>query len=1063
MVFGFGKRSLYIDFLAVIVVTIIAVVSLYGLYIHSKMKEHFNHQIQRETYITIQALEKNLATLLSSYAINEYEKLVYTEMELKEPLAIVVNDFNMAKVMGEEQYITGFIALHEGKIDSFESSNPIHLEALKASFYHEKRHLIDADNQQIGEITVYMSDKKMKQELQEAFIDTIVGVILLILVLIFILFLAIKRMALDPLTQMTCTISNADSDGIPTKAIPHMHYKEIAIVAESINAMLETIKSSRILLQESHKEAIKLLALNRLIIETIPDLLWLKDADGKYLLCNDKFKQLYGAKEQDIIGKCDYDFVEPALADFFRANDVKAMQAAHALTNEERLAFASDGRMGLFQTTKVPLVKEDGTVIGVMGIAHDVSEYKMLIGELDALRKLYLSLLNTIPLNIVRFDIQGKTTFANKTFLNLLHVKHEDLIGTNWYDLYPPLIVEEYRQKDEKVILSKKMLQTTHIFSLPPHMTQKIIEVIRIPILDGEENVKEIQVVFWDVTEKISKEQELEYSAKHDSLTGLPNRFLFNELIQKAMYRCKRKEKLLALLFIDLDGFKTINDSFGHEAGDEVLKTIAGRLETIFRTEDVIARIGGDEFVVAVSELSSENEILTLIDRLLIDIHQPIFYQNEHLHELHISASVGVTFYPQEEDIGSEALLRQSDQAMYQAKLQGKNRYHVFDLHVNSFLKTNQKRIEEIEDAIKNDAFSLFYQPKVDMKEGRVIGFEALLRWQHPEEGLLYPDSFLPLLHHDKTLMVLLGEWVFKTAFRQYALWREKGFSFGLSINMSAHEFKEPKIFTLIQGLLKEYAINPEAIELEILETSALEDMKKAKEIIQRYKALGLKIALDDFGTGYSTLSYLKELPVDTLKIDKSFVIDMLHDSGSFSILEAAMGLADAFRCDIVAEGVESIEHGTMLVQLGFRYAQGYAIAKAMPAQSVMDWVNHYEGFTEWQKIHCSMVDKNLIFASIEHCHWFHMLQNHVTDPKHNARPELNSSLCRFGEWMNKDAKKSYHDTHVLTLLDSLHEQIHMKAQAMVMQKTDEASRLKTLEEIQNLHRNIVYHIKQLS
>lgn len=560
-----------------------------------------------------------------------------------------------------------------------------------------------------------------------------------------------------------------------------------------------------------------------------------------------------------------------------------------------------------------------------------------------------------------------------------------------------------------------------------------------------------------DITEQVQHQEALDHSAKHDALTHLPNRFLFNELIQKAIHHCRRNRKLLALLYVDLDGFKEINDTYGHEAGDIVLITVAQRIQNTLRQEDISARLGGDEFVIAVSDLTQSNEIIQLLQRLLHGLQQSIFYNNDRHHELHISASIGVTIYPQQEEVGPDALLRQADQAMYAAKSSGKNHYRFFNLAADTLFKERKQNLKAFRHALEHDECVLYYQPKVDMSDNKVLGFEALLRWQHPQKGLLGPDSFLPLLNHEKELMLALGRWVFETAFQQLSDWIDAGYDLGININVSAHEFKESATYTLLESLLERYTnIAPRQVELEILETSALEDTRQVEQMIMSCQQLGLKVAIDDFGTGYSTLSYLKNLPVDTLKIDRSFVMDMLHDNASFSILEAAMGLAQAFRCSVVAEGVESVEHGVLLLYLGCNIAQGYGIAKPMPAETVPSWIENYRGYQAWRettRIHHK--SRPLLYAIIEHRHWLLMLEKHLDDPAHNGTPELDAAGCQFGAWLRSEDVDAYKNDPTLGETTAMHTSLHELA-AEIVQENPGPDRERKRSELRTLHAEIL-------
>lgn len=563
-----------------------------------------------------------------------------------------------------------------------------------------------------------------------------------------------------------------------------------------------------------------------------------------------------------------------------------------------------------------------------------------------------------------------------------------------------------------------------------------------------------------DITEHMKHQEAIEHSAKHDNLTHLPNRFLFNELIQNAMYRCNRNNKLLALFYIDLDGFKEINDIYGHESGDKVLITIAQRMKTILRQEDVIARLGGDEFVIAIADLTQRDETILLLERLLHDLKQTIYHDE---HPMNVSASIGVTLYPQEDEIGPEALLRQADQAMYKAKSSGKNQYRFFNVDADTSQKEYRKHLETFQHALQHDELILHYQPKFDMLHQKVLGFEALLRWNHPEKGLLYPNGFLPLLHQETAIMLALGKWVFRTAFEQLSQWIAAGHRFTISINISAHEFNEKHTYKVLKSLLKQYPnISPSDVELEILETNALEDTLQAKQMIESFRKLGFNVALDDFGTGYSTLSYLKDLPVDTLKIDKSFVIDMLQDSASLSIIEAAIGLAQAFRCHVVAEGVESSEHGAMLLRMGCTIAQGYAISRALPAEQVIPWLQTYQGDAAWQ--HTTRLpyrDRSVLYAIVEHRQWLKMLESYIENPQANNLPELDSTRCRFGEWLRGEAKDFYQHNASLERITTLHASLHQAAERLIRLPASE-QRHRELDAIRTAHQEVLDQLNHL-
>jgi diguanylate cyclase (GGDEF)-like protein/PAS domain S-box-containing protein len=561
-----------------------------------------------------------------------------------------------------------------------------------------------------------------------------------------------------------------------------------------------------------------------------------------------------------------------------------------------------------------------------------------------------------------------------------------------------------------------------------------------------------------DISHQLEFQEQLNHVAKYDSLTNLPNRFFLSELLTHAMSSVKRNNQYLALLFIDLDGFKEINDTYGREAGDEMLFVIAQRITKIVRGGDIISRLGGDEFVIVVTDLQSSNEVTPLLQRLLSDLSSDIVYNAK---KMHVSASIGVSFYPQKDDIGNEALLRQADQAMYYAKLLGKNQYTIFDLEATQELKEQQQHILSLKEAIEKEQLVLYYQPKVQMKSNKIIGFEALLRWNHPQQGLLYPDSFLPMLEHEAHSMIELGRWVFENAFSQLQSLHLGGLDITLSINVSSYEVQHPNFSTYLKNLFAKYPhIKANTIEIELLETAAFDNFEVTSKTLRECQELGVSIAIDDFGTGYASLHYLKNLPMDTLKIDKSFVMDLLSSCNNLSIVEASIGLARAFDCHIVAEGVESEEHGRVLLQLGCEIAQGYAIAKAMPAEEIINWMESWRGFSSWgvtTPINAS--NRALLHASVEYRKWvssvIEFLQN-----KSSKMPELDSKTCHLGSWFLHDASKAQRRDPDFKLLDTLHEELHRYAKGLLDSKED--AQTDAIEKLKQLRDEILQKLESL-
>ncbi len=456
--------------------------------------------------------------------------------------------------------------------------------------------------------------------------------------------------------------------------------------------------------------------------------------------------------------------------------------------------------------------------------------------------------------------------------------------------------------------------------------------------------VRNYVALFSDITVLKQQQDELEHGAHFDALTDLPNRLLLSDRLHQAMTQCQRRNQHLAVLYLDLDGFKSINDQFGHEAGDALLVAVSRRMQAALREVDTLARMGGDEFVAVLTGMESMQDCIPLVLRLLKTCAEPVSIQGRNLQ---VTASIGVTMYPQD-NAEADQLMRHADQAMYEAKQNGRNRFHLFDSAQDAEVKSRSLQQEAIALGLTRQEFVLHYQPKVNMRTGAIVGAEALIRWQHPERGLLAPGAFLPAIERHP-LSEVLGSWVIDTALQQMDTWKQQGLILTVSVNIAARQLQHAGFALHLAELLSHYpGVEAHCLELEVLETSALEDINSTATIMQECHRLGVRFAIDDFGTGYSSLTYLRHLPFETLKIDQSFVRDMLTDYSDLSIVVGVIGLATAFQREVIAEGVETLAHGTRLLALGCTLAQGYAIARPMPASQIPGWCSTWKPAPEW-------------------------------------------------------------------------------------------------------------------
>ncbi|MBV6322394.1 EAL domain-containing protein [Duganella sp. HSC-15S17] len=482
--------------------------------------------------------------------------------------------------------------------------------------------------------------------------------------------------------------------------------------------------------------------------------------------------------------------------------------------------------------------------------------------------------------------------------------------------------------------------------SLRNRMGQTItVEYTANAIRSARNEVQGSVLVFRDVTERRQLMQQISWQSNHDILTGLPNRAALATRFEQEVIRAREQDYLLAVCLFDLDHFQYVNQTLGQDIGDEILKQAASRLHDFAGARHYVARLGGDEFVLLLPEMDNRAAVEQALDQLMAALSRDYQCDGE---AVGMSASAGVAVYTGNE-ISADSLLRHADQALYQAKITGRNRYHFFDADLDEQVRTHHNRRTEVRTALLDGELRLYYQPKLDMRKARIVGMEALLRWQHPLRGVVGPGDFLPIVEHSDVI-VDIGEWVLREALRQLQDWRAFDARWVISVNIAARHFQRADFVERLTAILAEFPdVPPDMLELEILESSALSDIAHVRSIMLDCQALGISFALDDFGTGYSSMSYLKRLPADMLKIDQSFVRNMLVDRDDLHLVSAVIGLAKSFGLGVIAEGVETMEHGAMLMRLGCDLVQGYGIARPMPADEVLAWVASFDTAAMWQ------------------------------------------------------------------------------------------------------------------
>jgi diguanylate cyclase (GGDEF)-like protein/PAS domain S-box-containing protein len=669
----------------------------------------------------------------------------------------------------------------------------------------------------------------------------------------------------------------------------------------------------------------------RAALDAIPDPAWLKSIDGRYLICNSPFERCVGASEADIINRTDHELVEQRLADFFQESDREVLAAGAPRAHEEWLTFASTGYRGLFETIKAPMRDPDGEVIGVLGVARDITT-RYRAERAARLSKARLSVaLQAARIAIWDWDIKRDRWYASRVYYTALGYPPERRRGDRevWIERVHPEDRERVRD-----IIQKAMQGGSAPYEYEARLrhadgTYRWMQVRGVAIDRNSEGIATRMLgVRQDITEKKTADERIRRLAHYDTLTELPNRTWLNELMPGAFTQARTAGETMAVLVVDVDNFKNINDTFGHGIGDDLLVELAKRIRTLAGAADVVARIGGDTFVMVLSD-GGITQAISTAQRLIELLSLP--FRTGQL-ELMMTASIGVALSPAH-GVDFETLFKCADGAMHRAKQQGRNHYVVFseEMHIRS--ARNLILETELRHAIDRGELHVHYQPQISLADGRLTGVEALLRWHNPNLGMVSPAEFIPIIE-DSGQILNIGSWVLRQAVNQLRDWLAQGIPpLSLAVNLSCVQFRDPKLPDLIRGVMDEAGLHPHFLELELTERVALDDPGGAVAVMNELHALGVRIAIDDFGTGYSSLSYLKQFRASQLKIDQSFVRGLASDAEDQAIVKAIIGLAGSLGVGTIAEGVETAEQLEFLKRHGCQQAQGFYFSPAISGE----------------------------------------------------------------------------------------------------------------------------------
>jgi len=706
-----------------------------------------------------------------------------------------------------------------------------------------------------------------------------------------------------------------------------------------------------------------------------------------------------------------------------------------------------------------PILSTAGKITGVVIIFRNQTKENELHAELKSKELLFSTLLQSIPDLIWYKDKDGIYQFCNLQFGKFIGVAESGIIGKTDFDLVDEKIATSFQATDTLAMNTGKAVINEEQATSAETNKKEYFETKKSPIYNLKNELTGVLGIARSITERKKQQNQLLNMAHYDILTGLPNRSLYIDRFHQAIVHSNQTKKKLAICFLDLDDFKPVNDKYGHEVGDELLIKVAQRIQSCIREEDTLSRQGGDEFTMLLNDIESLDHVEQTLKRIHKSLAQPFITKNyQHL----ITASSGITLYPHDNN-DIDTLIRHADQAMYQAKLLGRDRFHFYNKELDYATVQKHIKLDEIANALTNNEFELYYQPKVNMKTGVVYGVEALIRWNHPENGLTNPLNFLPLI--EATLLEnKIGHWVIQNALKQLNNWNKQNINVELSINISSYHLQSPSFIEELKTSLELYPnIHHKNIQLEILESSALGEISLISKILNDCKELcGIKIALDDFGTGYSSLTHLRNLPVETIKIDQAFVRGILDNPNDFSITDSVIKLSNSFNREVIAEGVETIDHGLMLIAMGCIYAQGYIIAKPMPASQFPHWFLNYKPNRKWiGSANNQYSDKQNQIESLKLLitRWQQEFEKHLdsSDSKNSLASVLNSNKCYCGLWLKRVSQENLFDNALLIQLNNAHSNMHTIANILYNDKQNNNSNDKTnnLEEFKSIKHNI--------
>ncbi len=673
------------------------------------------------------------------------------------------------------------------------------------------------------------------------------------------------------------------------------------------------------------------------LTDNIHDVIFVLDMNLNYTFISHSVKILRGYEPEEVLKQSPFDAIKPSSLDLATRTlteiiELEKIEHKEDISRTLQLEIRRKDGTAVWTETKFSFIRDKNQrPVGILGVMRDITERKQAEYQreamLEAIRRgeeKYRNILESIQESYFEVDLKGNFTFFNDSMCRIIGYSKEELMGMNHKQFTNEETAKEIFQAFNKVYTTGEPSKAFDWQIIRKNRDKRYIEASVSLQKDSSGKPTGFKGMIRDITERKRTEQQINYMATHDTLTGLPNRLMFSQLLNQAIRSAQRHKRQLAVFFIDLDSFKTINDCLGHEAGDRLLKEMARRFKRSLRAEDVVGRLGGDEFVILTEEVDELSQIANVAQKILSTTIQPMSLQGE---ECRVTASIGISIYPGN-GTDEQTLIKNADMAMYFAKEEGRNNYQFYSKDIQSLsnrrfsIETNLRR------ALERNELSLKYQAKMDFKTGLITGVEALLRWKNTSIGLITPTQFIPVAE-ETGLIVPIGRWVMKTACAQNVAWQREGLPpICMAVNLSLRQLMDDNLLKDIKAALDESGMAPNLLELEITESMVMHNPDRLIELLTDIKKLGVRLAIDDFGTGYSSLAQIKNFPIDTLKVDRSFIRNLSQDSENQAITKAIITMAKNLSLTVVAEGVETQEQKDFLRGLICDEMQGFHFSR---------------------------------------------------------------------------------------------------------------------------------------